>query len=73
VRRARIAVAVTVGMLAVTGCSDLQGTDGKEWITGEAKVITVPEAERVAPVGPPARTSTATTSRSRTTATGSSC
>ncbi len=49
-RRARIAVAVTVGMLAVTGCSDLQGTDGKEWITGEAKVITVPEAERVAPV-----------------------
>ena len=37
-------------MLVVAGCSDLQGTDGKEWITGEGRVIEVEPADRAAPV-----------------------
>ena len=44
------AVAATVGMLAVAGCSDLQGTEGKQWITGKGSITVVEPAERVAPV-----------------------
>ena len=47
--RSLVAVAVTVGLLAVAGCSDLQGTEGKEWITGSS-ITVVEAADRVAPV-----------------------
>lgn len=44
------ALAAAVGVLTVAGCSDLQGTDGKEWITGEGRIIQVDPVERDAPV-----------------------
>ena len=37
-------------MLAAAGCSDLQGTEGKEWITGEGRILQVAPADRSAPV-----------------------
>jgi len=36
------ALGVAVGLLAVTGCSDLQGTEGKEWITGSSITVVEP-------------------------------
>jgi thiol-disulfide isomerase/thioredoxin len=48
--RRTAALAVAVGLLTVAGCSDLQGTEGKEWITGEGRIIEVAPAERAAPV-----------------------
>ena len=47
--RRLVAVAATVGMLAVAGCSDLEGTEGKTWITG-GSITEVAIADRVAPV-----------------------
>lgn len=48
--RSTAALAVAVGLLTVAGCSDLQGTEGKEWITGEGRIIEVAPSERAAPV-----------------------
>jgi thiol-disulfide isomerase/thioredoxin len=48
--RRRIALLLVAAALAVSGCSDLQGTDGKEWITGEGRIIEVPVEERSTPV-----------------------
>jgi thiol-disulfide isomerase/thioredoxin len=42
------ALAVTVG--TATACTDLDGTDGKTWITGAGSVEQVPVAERGEPV-----------------------
>jgi thiol-disulfide isomerase/thioredoxin len=42
------ALAVTVG--TATACSDLDGTDGKTWITGEGSIHEIPVAERGQPV-----------------------
>jgi thiol-disulfide isomerase/thioredoxin len=42
------ALAVTVG--TATACTDLDGTDGKTWITGAGSVEQVPVAERGRPV-----------------------
>jgi len=47
--RSVLAVVVTVGLLAVAGCSDLQGTDGKEWISGSSITVVEP-GDRDAPV-----------------------
>ncbi|GAB3248272.1 TlpA family protein disulfide reductase [Nocardioides dilutus] len=43
------ALAVAVGLLTVAGCSDLQGTDGKDYVGGEGVVVIEPE-DREAPV-----------------------
>ena len=48
--RRLVAIAAAVGMLAVAGCSDLAGTDGKQWITGKGSITVVRPADRVAPV-----------------------
>jgi thiol-disulfide isomerase/thioredoxin len=42
------ALAVTVG--TATACTDLDGTEGKTWITGEGSLHQVPTAERGRPV-----------------------
>jgi len=42
------ALAVTVG--TSTACSDLDGTDGKTWITGEGSLQQVPASDRGEPV-----------------------
>jgi len=45
----------TVGVLAfallvLTGCSDLQGTDGKQYVAGEGQIVTFDPEDRGAPV-----------------------
>ena len=44
-----VALAAAVSLLAVAGCSDLEGTEGKEWIT-DSSITEVAPADRAAPV-----------------------
>jgi thiol-disulfide isomerase/thioredoxin len=44
------AIAVAVGLLAVAGCSDLQGTDGKQYVGGDGQIVVIEPADRGAPV-----------------------
>jgi thiol-disulfide isomerase/thioredoxin len=48
--RSFVAVAVTAGLLAVAGCSDLQGTDGKDYVGGEGQIVVIEPADREDPV-----------------------
>ncbi|MBJ7359077.1 TlpA disulfide reductase family protein [Nocardioides sp.] len=48
--RSLVAVAVAVGLLAVAGCSDLQGTDGKDYVGGEGQIVVIEPEDREAPV-----------------------
>jgi thiol-disulfide isomerase/thioredoxin len=48
--RRPLAVAVAVGLLAVAGCSDLQGTDGKDYVGGDGQIIVIEPEDREAPV-----------------------
>ena len=50
--RRLVAVVVTLvaATAAVSGCSDLDGTDGKTWITGAGSLEQVPPAQRGTPV-----------------------
>jgi thiol-disulfide isomerase/thioredoxin len=41
---------LVVGLLLLTGCSGLQGTGDKGYVTGDGLVTTVPPGERVDPV-----------------------
>lgn len=41
---------VALLLLAVAGCSDLQGTDGKDYVGGEGQIIIVDPEDRGAPV-----------------------
>ena len=46
-----VAVAAAVGLLAVAGCSDLGSTDdGLDYVGGDGQIVTIPPAEREAPV-----------------------
>jgi thiol-disulfide isomerase/thioredoxin len=45
-----LSVAVVVGLLAVAGCSDLQGTDGKDYVGGEGQIVVIAPEDREAPV-----------------------
>lgn len=50
-KRAWVAVAATVGMLAVAGCSDLGETDSElDYIGGDGQIITIAPEDRAAPV-----------------------
>jgi thiol-disulfide isomerase/thioredoxin len=48
--RSLVAVAVAVGLLAVAGCSDLQGTDGKQYVGGDGQIVVIEPEDREAPV-----------------------
>ena len=48
--RKRAALAVAVGLLAATGCSDLQGTEGKDYVGGEGQIVVIAPEDREAPV-----------------------
>jgi thiol-disulfide isomerase/thioredoxin len=39
-----------VGLLAVAGCSDLQGTEGKDYVGGDGQIIVIPPEDRTDPV-----------------------
>lgn len=41
---------LAVGVLALSGCSGLQGTDGKGYVSGDGNVATVAEADREKPI-----------------------
>jgi thiol-disulfide isomerase/thioredoxin len=49
-RRAVLAAVLTLVASLTGACTDLTGTEGKEWITGEGRIIEVPIEERAAPV-----------------------
>ena len=44
------AVVLAVALLVLTGCSDLQGTDGKQWITGDGTIVQIAPSDRGDPV-----------------------
>jgi thiol-disulfide isomerase/thioredoxin len=48
--RRLLALAVAVALSAVAGCSDLQGTDGKDYVGGEGQIIVIPPEDREGPV-----------------------
>jgi thiol-disulfide isomerase/thioredoxin len=48
--RSLVALAVAVGVLAVAGCSDLQGTDGKQYVGGDGQIVVIPPEDRADPV-----------------------
>lgn len=43
-------VAVLVAASLVSGCSDLNGTDGKQYVTGDGQIVMIPPAERGDPI-----------------------
>ena len=43
-------VGLLVALLVSTGCSDLQGTDGKQWISGEGTIVEIAPEDRGDPV-----------------------
>ncbi len=45
-----VAALVTLGLLALTGCSGVEGTEGKQWITGDAQIIRIAPEDREDPV-----------------------
>jgi len=49
-RTAVLLAALAVAAGTTTACSDLDGTDGKTWITGEGSVQQIPVADRGKPV-----------------------
>ena len=49
VRRSAVG-SLVVALLVLTGCSGLQGTDGKQWITGEGTIVQIAPADRGEPV-----------------------
>ena len=48
--RRLVAIAAAVGLLAVAGCSDLEGTDGKDYVGGEGQIVVIPPEDRGGPV-----------------------
>jgi thiol-disulfide isomerase/thioredoxin len=48
--RRLLPVPLVVALVVLMGCSDLQGTDGKQWITGEGKIVQIAPADRGKPV-----------------------
>jgi thiol-disulfide isomerase/thioredoxin len=48
--RRLLALVVAAGLSAVAGCSDLQGTDGKDYVGGNGSVIEVEPSDRGDPV-----------------------
>jgi thiol-disulfide isomerase/thioredoxin len=48
--RRLLALAVAVGLSAVAGCSDLQGTDGKDYVGGEGQIVVIAPEDREGPV-----------------------
>jgi thiol-disulfide isomerase/thioredoxin len=46
-RRTFLALPALLGLAA---CTDVDGTDGKQWISGEGRIISIPEKDRGAPV-----------------------
>lgn len=47
---ARVVTAVTVGVLALTGCSTLEGTGSKGYVTGNGAPVVIDAAERGNPI-----------------------
>jgi thiol-disulfide isomerase/thioredoxin len=41
---------LAVALLVLTGCSDLQGTDGKQYVAGDGQIVTFDPEDRGAPV-----------------------
>ena len=41
---------LVVSLLVLTGCSGLQGTDGKQWITGDGQIVQIAPADRGEPI-----------------------
>lgn len=48
--RRLLALGAAVGLLTVAGCSDLQGTDGKDYVGGDGQIIVIDPEDRAAPV-----------------------
>jgi thiol-disulfide isomerase/thioredoxin len=48
--RRLLALGVAVGLLTVAGCSDLQGTDGKDYVGGDGQIVVIPPEDRGDPV-----------------------
>jgi thiol-disulfide isomerase/thioredoxin len=46
----RLGLVAAVAMVAVAGCSDLQGTDGKQYVGGDGQIIVIPPEDRTDPV-----------------------
>lgn len=46
----RLLLPLAVVLVALVGCSEVEGTEGKQWITGEGKIIQIPPGERGEPV-----------------------
>jgi thiol-disulfide isomerase/thioredoxin len=45
-----VAIVAAVGLLAVAGCSDLQGTDGKQYVGGDGQIVVIEPEDRDGPV-----------------------
>jgi thiol-disulfide isomerase/thioredoxin len=45
-----VAVAAAVALLTVAGCSDVQGTDGKQYVGGDGQIVVIPPEDRDDPV-----------------------
>ena len=41
---------LVVALVVLTGCSGLQGTDGKQWITGDGQIVQIAPADRDGPI-----------------------
>jgi len=48
-RRAALALPALLG-LAAAGCTDVAGTDGKQYIDGEGRIVSIPVKDRAQPV-----------------------
>lgn len=46
----RVAASVAAGLLLLSGCSEVEGTDGKEWIAGEGEIVPIAPEDRGDPV-----------------------